>query len=275
MTGLGEAYRNASGPGRLRVYTGVGLFAGGVLAVLAAILVGTLGLEGMSTFAERRAAGTLAGLGTPVAFLGVLAVLPASRRVHAAAIVGTAVAVLGVALFWDVYSSPHWAGKGGHRSLRHLVAAVYATGALTTAASLFAGLATTEPRRRPGGTARLAVTEQGRLRLVDASPTLRDRISAAMSDGGTVSEPIVGDLDDAVVWDDTPEPDEPALPDDADPYCGNCEHFHYERAGDDLQPFCELRNERMADMDACDEWSLNRRDDLAASGRSRTGTTGR
>jgi hypothetical protein len=263
MTGLGEAYRNANGPGRLRVWTGIGLFAGGVIAVIAAILIGTLGVESLSTFAERRAAGTLAGLGTPIAFLGVLAVLPASRRIYAAAIVGTAVAILGVALFWDVYSSPFWAGTNGHRSLRHLVAAVYATGALTTAASLFTGLATTEARRRPGGTARLAVTEQGRLRLVDATPNLRDRLTATMSDGGTVSEPVVGDLDDAVVWEQTPEPEEPALPDDADPYCGNCEYFHYERAGEDLQPFCEFRNERMADMEACDEWSLNRSGDVA------------
>jgi hypothetical protein len=263
MTGLGRAYRNANGPGRLRVWTGVGLFAGGVIAVIAAILLGTVGVESLSTFAERRAAGTLAGIGTPIAFLGVLAVLPASRRIYAAAIVGTAIAVLGVALFWDVYSSPYWAGKQGHESLRHLVAAVYATGALTTAASLFTGLATTTARRRPGGTARLAVTEQGRLRLVDATPNLRGRLSATMSDGGTVTEPVVGDLDDAVVWEKTPEPEEPALPDDADPYCGNCEHFHYERAGEELQPFCELRNERMADMEACDEWSLNRSGDIA------------
>lgn len=277
MTGIAEAYASARGPGRARVVGGVVLFLAGVVAVAAAVVLGTVGLGDLSQFAARRAAGTLAGLGVPAALLGVLVVIPASRRVYAAAIVGCAIAVLGVGLFWEVWSSPFWAGRGGRPSYRLHVAAVYATGALTAAASLFAGLASAKERRRPGGTARLAVTEHGRIKLVDATAGIRDQLTETVSDGGSVAEPVVGDLDDAEVLESPERPrgpqsgptdaDDDAAPSvaTADRYCGNCRHFDYVRTRDGLQPYCGFHDEEMDDVDPCEEWTINRSEDLVVN----------
>jgi hypothetical protein len=43
-----------------------------------------------------------------------------------------------------------------------------------------------------------------------------------------------------------------------DSYCGNCKHFEYVRADGEITPYCGLQNALMEDMDACEEWELNR-----------------
>jgi hypothetical protein len=91
----------------------VGLFAAGAAGLVAAILVVTTPLSGLlglsDHLAERRVAGALAGLGVPALMLGVIAVLPSSRREQVGGVLGTAVAVGGVGLFWRVYPE-RWVG---------------------------------------------------------------------------------------------------------------------------------------------------------------------
>ncbi|SNZ13027.1 hypothetical protein SAMN06269185_2018 [Natronoarchaeum philippinense] len=43
----------------------------------------------------------------------------------------------------------------------------------------------------------------------------------------------------------------------ADRYCGNCEHFRYERSSDGMVPYCGYHDAAMDDMDACDQWEPN------------------
>lgn len=41
----------------------------------------------------------------------------------------------------------------------------------------------------------------------------------------------------------------------ADHYCGSCEQFRYVRTEDGMQPYCELDEEFMESMDACEDWT--------------------
>jgi hypothetical protein len=274
MTGLSEAYAvsNARGP---RLVAALGLFVLGALMVAAGVVAATTEVvtgAGLSVFAARRTAGVLAGLGVPLAFLGVMAVLPTGKQVRAAAVIGASVATFGVVFFWYAYATARWAVDGGV-GLRLPVVAIYALGALVTTACLFVGIANVKQRNDPGGTARLSVTETGRVKVVTAdSPGLRERLEGATaSDGGTSSGVVSGLVDggrDAEVMSggagrQTPttdgaevmgETDEPTI-EEADRYCGNCVHFEYVRDGNGLQPYCGYDNRTMEDMDACQEWT--------------------
>lgn len=85
-------------------------------------------------------------------------------------------------------------------------------------------------------------------------------VGAATSDGGSaasdLSSPLeTGDGHDAeIVESGTETPAEPT-----DRYCGNCEHFEYVRSSEGMVPYCARHETAMDDMDACDEWSPNRR----------------
>ena len=71
------------------------------------------------------------------------------------------------------------------------------------------------------------------------------------SDGGATDTDITSPLDDAG----------PSATDQSaatDQYCGNCHHFEYVRGSSGMVPYCGYRSERMADMDACEEWEPNR-----------------
>lgn len=85
---------------------------------------------------------------------------------------------------------------------------------------------------------------------------------AAASDGGATTQDITSPLDDhagdgydAEVLDD--EPAEPASTNQADRYCGNCEHFDYVQTNHGIQPYCGYHDEQMDDMEACDAWEPN------------------
>jgi len=154
-----------------RVTVGAGLFALGAAMVVGSIVVATttLGAQfGLDRIAARRLAGVLAGLGLPATVLGVFAVLPAGRTTRAASVIGASVTVFGVALFWVAYPD-QWFGTGD--ALAAATAVVYVAGVMTTLSCLFAGLATFKTRNDPGGTARMEITEEGGVRLVeDADP---------------------------------------------------------------------------------------------------------
>ncbi|WP_226006859.1 DUF7139 domain-containing protein [Natrinema salinisoli] len=85
-------------------------------------------------------------------------------------------------------------------------------------------------------------------------------VGAATSDGGSAASDISSPLDssgghDAEIVESPPEtPDEPA-----DRYCGNCTHFEYVRSSEGMVPYCARHETAMDDMDACEEWTANRR----------------
>jgi MFS family permease len=288
MADLSEAY-GASHARGLRLWCSLALFGTGAIAVALGVLAATTELftaSGMTVFGARRLAGVLAGIGIPTAFLGVVGVLPTHRRASAVALVGASIGAFGVGLFWYAYSSSAWIADVGV-GLRLPVLAVYAFGVLLTVAAIFSGLATLKRRSDPGGTARLRVTETGRVELVTAdNPTLRDQISSsadAVSDGGTASaivssvtgghdaEVMSGSAgargastpstDGAEVMGEGGTEDAPTRIDDGDRYCGNCEHFEYVQSDQGLQPFCGHDNTVMDDMEPCEAWSPNERPD--------------
>ncbi|PSP55517.1 hypothetical protein BRC82_05200 [Halobacteriales archaeon QS_1_67_19] len=173
MTSLAEAYEENVGEvgDRRRLYLGVGLFVGGALLVVLAILVSTTGVHslfGLEWWQGREVAGVLAGLGVPAVFVGIFTVLPASQRVRAAAAIGAGIAVLGVALF--VHAYPYrWAGAGNGQDLTLPVVVVYFLGVLVTFWCLFVAVANFKTRNDPGGTVTLELTAEGEVRTVEVS----------------------------------------------------------------------------------------------------------
>lgn len=90
----------------------------------------------------------------------------------------------------------------------------------------------------------------------------RARSTPAASDGGSTTRDISSPMDDyagdgydAEVLED--EPAEPASTNQADRYCGNCEHFDYVQTNQGIQPYCGYHDEQMDDMEACDAWQPN------------------
>jgi hypothetical protein len=165
-----------------RLYFGASLFAVGTAMVVGSIAVATTGVGaqvGLDTIEARRVAGLLAGVGLPAAFLGVFAVLPAGPTTRAASVIGASVSVLGVALFGVAYPA-QWFGAGDPMAV--VTVLVYFGGAVTTLFCLFVGLATFKTRNDPGGTARMEITEEGSVRLVEG-------LGAATSGPGPGSTP--------------------------------------------------------------------------------------
>jgi hypothetical protein len=151
-----------------RVSLGAGTFVVGTAMVVGSIVLATtaVGAEAGLTVSEaRELAGILAGLGLPAAVLGVFAVLPAGRATRAASLIGASVCLLGVALFSAAYPT-QWFGAG-NPTLGVVSLLVYFTGAITAMGCLFAGLATFKTRDDPGGTAKMEITEEGSVRLVE------------------------------------------------------------------------------------------------------------
>ncbi|ELZ71236.1 YihY/virulence factor BrkB family protein [Haloferax volcanii] len=173
MTSLSEAYHGGrGGPSLRRLSLGFGGFLLGVLLVVAGIVVATTDVytSGGATLGEaRELGGILGGIGVPAVFLGVLAVLPASRRTRAASLIGASIAVLGVALFSHAYPC-QWTGAtcgAGLPDLTLETVAVYFFGTVTTFWCLFVGVANFKTRNDPGGTATVQVTKKGETRVVE------------------------------------------------------------------------------------------------------------
>jgi len=171
MASLTEVYRGGSrGPGRQRLYAGVVLFAAGAILTVGGIVVattaGTTGAFGMSLFAARELAGVLAGIGLPATFLGAVTVLPrASVRLRGAAGLGSAVALLAVVYFVDVYPTAWFANAG-------TVLSIYFLGTLTAFWCLFVAVANYKARNDPGGTVNLEVRKEGRTRVIEVPSSL-------------------------------------------------------------------------------------------------------
>ena len=181
MTSLAEVYEDHVGgeASPRQLYAGVGLFLAGAVLVVAGIVIATinpLGLFGVEAWQAWGPAGILAGLGLPAVFLGIFTVLPASREVRAAAVVGASIAVLGVALFAHAYPS-QWAHADSN--LVPLVTLVYFVGAITTFWCLFTAVATLKTRNDPGGTVTLEIQRGDETRVVEVD---RDAIDGDIAE---------------------------------------------------------------------------------------------
>jgi hypothetical protein len=286
MTSLTDVYegRTAANPRRLSL--GTALFVLGAGLVVSGIVVATTSLAeslGLGMFGSRKVAGALAGLGIPAALLGAFAVMPASRATRAAAVVGSSVAVFGVALFWHAYPYEWIGAAGAGPGLTLATTIVYFLGTTTTAWCLFVGVATFQTRKDPGGSARMDVTEEGRIRLVEEAASSRGLggigFFGSTPDGDVETQTNRSEQDTAerTTTTTTTTQSQPAsdggaaaaAPDDdafldavtvrgkPDEYCGNCEHFSYVRTDDGIAPYCGLDAEYMDDMDACEDWRSN------------------
>lgn len=172
MTSLSEAYDDRGWEGRdpRRVSAGAALFVVGALAVVVAILVPTTDLatlaDATTRTAVRRLAGTLAGLGIPAMFLGVVVVLPASRRERLGVVAGAFLSVGGVFLFRYAYPT-RWVSSG--ESLAFPTAMLYFVGGSVALWFVFSAVATFKLRNNPHGTVTLEVVRQGETREIEVS----------------------------------------------------------------------------------------------------------
>jgi MFS family permease len=282
MASLSEVYEGGRGGADLRrLYLGVGMFLVGMALTVAGIVLATSTpvAEAFSLvwWQAREVAGIAAGVGLPLAFLGVVTVLPqAGRTVRVAAVMGSAIALFGVLLFWQVYPA-QWIGRATDYTLP--VVAVYFVGTVTTLWAVFTAVANFKTRNDPGGTVRLEVTKQGETRVVEVSnDNLRSHLSgigffgntpdgevetqtagsgsgtrrrtrSTVSDGGSTAAAGGAEFIDVP----QPSPKE-------DVYCGNCSHFKYVRTGDGMQPYCAFHRRTMDDMEPCEEWEPNNPD---------------
>lgn len=272
MTSLSEVYggtrKQEADPGRL--YAGVVLFLAGAGLVLAGIVVATTGLlrgGGTSIYEVRELGGILAGVGVPAVFIGILIVLPADRDTRAAAVVGAAVAVLGVALFAHAYPC-QWSGAtcapAGDLTLPTV--GVYTLGAMITTWSVFVGIATFKRRNDPGGTVRMSVTRQGETKIVEVDPRQEQGSVGLFGSGssapvqavtGAGDAEVMGQTDGGATDRDIQEIGGGNVP--ADRYCGNCASFEYVRTEEGIKPYCGAHDEVMDEMDPCDKWTPNGR----------------
>ncbi|TYL39235.1 hypothetical protein CV102_08085 [Natronococcus pandeyae] len=117
-----------------------------------------------------------------------------------------------------------------------------------------------ETQTNAGGDGRSSSsTRAGQSRSQRRSNSAR-RTGAATSDGGSrgaeISSPLEADAGDGSDAEIVDSPTEPPTP--TDRYCGNCSHFEYVRSSG-MVPYCARHDETMENMDACEEWTPNRR----------------
>lgn len=172
MTSLADVYEDNVGEvdDLRRFYLGVALFAAGALLTVVGIIVaGTdlLGAVGVGVYDARKVAGLLGGLGVPAVLVGVFTVLPAGKRIRAAAAIGASLCVLGIALFWYAYPTYWVTGPQERTGLTLLVAAVYSFGVFASIGCLFSAVVTFKTRNDPGGTVTMQVTREGETRVVE------------------------------------------------------------------------------------------------------------
>lgn len=191
MTSLSEVYEGGvrTVVDRRQRWLGMSLFVVGVAMVAGAISIATTDLSawfGLDYVGARARAGVLAGLGLPAVFVGIFAVLPTSATTRASAAIGASLAVFGVVLFTYAYPE-RWLSNDPAFALTTIV--VYAAGTLLTFWSLFLAIATFKTRNDPGGTARVEITEEGKVRVITGGGS-----STGGTGGSTPSIPGFGSV---------------------------------------------------------------------------------
>ncbi|MFB6163377.1 MAG: hypothetical protein ABEJ86_08070 [Halococcoides sp.] len=161
----GDARTPVAGP---QLLAGMGVvLAGGVTVVIAIALATTgLGNGAIGRYGARRLAGAIGGVGLLGMIAGGFVAMPTDRETLAGAAIGLIVALVGVVLFVVVYPA-HWLSNGGTLPT-FLTVSVFVAGTVLSLWSLFVAVATFQTRQHPGGSARLRVTETGRVELLEA-----------------------------------------------------------------------------------------------------------
>lgn len=201
MTSLGEAYGDTRWNGRdpRWIAIGVGSFVAGVVAIVLAIgLVATplgsaLGLTG--AFEARESAGVLAGLGVPAMLLGVVAVLPSSRRQGIGVVAGALVCLVGVGLF--TYAYP-WMWPPAEPAMAFETTMTYFFGAVLAFGSVFSTVASYRVRNDPQGTVRMELKRQGETKTVTVSRDQYRQYKRAMRGDGGEQTQVISEIESKV-----------------------------------------------------------------------------
>jgi len=173
MTSLDEAY-NGREISR-RVLAGGTLLTAGALSILAAIALVWLGTASTTV---KLYAGITAGVGVPAMLLGVVVVLPASRRQRLGVLAGTTLAAAGISLFWYAYPA-RWTRTADPLAFETLL--VYGLGCAIALWFVFSAIASTRLRNNPQGTVSLEVIRQGETKTIEVSHREYQNL---VSDGG-------------------------------------------------------------------------------------------
>lgn len=198
MESLGEAYTSSRFEGRdpRRVYAGAALAATGVLAIVAGVLVVATPLGDLlgagGRFASRTLGGVLAGLGIPASLLGVVVVLPASRRERLGVVAGTACCVAGVWLFTRAYPM-RW--TTGADALAFPTTMTYFVGGCVAFWFVLTAVADYRVRNNPTGTVDLELEREGRTRTVQLSRDEYRRYKRAVRSDGGETEQVIRELE--------------------------------------------------------------------------------
>lgn len=139
----GGERNGADGTTRERPYLGVGLLAVASGLIAGAVVLATSATAasgaGLTSIEANEVARVLAGVGLPLTFVGVLAIVPTTRRLNALASIGFVLSVCGVGAFFWAYPD-RWLRDPLDLTLP--IAALYAIGFALTFLALVAGVLT-------------------------------------------------------------------------------------------------------------------------------------
>lgn len=187
MTSLDDAYGDGPPVSRPRqAAAGGALVAVGVLAIVGAMGAVWTGGEGTTA---KLYAGLAAGVGIPLMLLGIVVVLPASRRTRVGALFGTLLASGGLWLFQYAYPT-RWTRTANSLAFETLL--LYGVGCAVAVWFVFTAIANTRLRNNPQGTVSLEVVTQGETKTVEVS---HREYRELVSDGGDPSD-YIDNLDD-------------------------------------------------------------------------------
>jgi len=198
MEDLGDAYRDRRWEGRdlRRVAAGATLAVLGALAVVVGLLVVTTPLADLLGASDVRAAeklaGILGGLGIPAMFLGVVVVLPSTRREDLGVATGAVFCLVGVSLFQVAYPA-RW--TTGQQTLAFETTMAYFLGVALAFWFVFTAMASFRTRNNPQGMVRLELTRRGQKKTVRVSREEYQRYADAIRSDGGETEEIIRELE--------------------------------------------------------------------------------
>lgn len=235
---------------------------------------------GMANWQSWEVAGLTGGVALPIAFAGVFILLPATQTERRLATAGSAIAMVGVWLFKQNFPN-QWHGDPVDNTF--FVVATYFIGVFMAFFALFVSVSNFEiPEREV--IVKKVKTEARNAVGADTSDTdeyprrRRERPSRSRRRASKGGVGVFGGagIDDNDGQEEEPQPGGAEIMGDeserrpetgsVDRYCGNCDHFEYQRVGNTLRPVCTLADEAMDDLQACEEWQHNGSEQLDTDG---------